>query len=100
MPDQKPPRFVGQESETLVSFLDYLRDSMIRKLEGVPEHQARMSPVASGTSLLSLVEHLTAAEVLWFQVRFAGTQSPEPGEPLEEELAVAEHVAHYRIAVA
>jgi hypothetical protein len=46
------------------------------------------------------VTHLTAAEVSWFQMRFAGSSSPEPGEPLDDELTVAEHVAHYRKAIA
>ena len=100
LPDQKPPRFAGPEPETLVIFLDYLRGSLIRKLEGVSEEQARRSPVASGTSLLSLVEHLTAAEVSWFQIRFAGSSSPEPGEPLDHETAVPGHLEQYRRAIA
>jgi len=82
-----------------VSFLDYLRESVARKLEGVGEKEARNSPVRSGTSLISLVQHLTAAEVSWFQIRFAGSTSPEPGEPLDDGLPVGQHLAHYRRAV-
>ncbi len=99
LPDQKPPRFTGPEVETLVTFLDYLRESVARKLEGVAELEARSSPVQSGTSLLSLVQHLTAAEVSWFQIRFAGSASPDPGEPLDDGLPVGEHRARYRRAV-
>ncbi len=99
LPDQKPPRFKGPEVETLVNFLDYLRESIARKLDGAGETEARSSPVQSGTSLLSLVRHLTAAEVSWFQIRFAGSASPDPGEPLDDELPVGDHLAHYRRAV-
>jgi len=100
LPDQKPPKFRGPETETLVTFFDYLRDSLICKVEGLSEEEARRSPVASGTSLVSLVRHLTAAEVSWFQIRFAGSGSPDPGVPLDFELPVARHVAHYRTAIA
>ena len=100
MPDLKPPKFSGPETGTLVTFFDYLRDSLIRKAEGVSEEEARWSPVASGTSLVSLVQHLTAAEVNWFQIRFAGSGSPDPGVPLDFELPVSRHVAQYRRAIA
>jgi hypothetical protein len=100
MPDRKPPRFAAPEQQTFLTFLDYLRESLVRKLGGVGERDARTSPVGSGTSLLSLVQHLTAAEVLWFQIRFAGETSPEPGEPLDDELPVGEHLSRYFTAAA
>ncbi len=46
------------------------------------------------------MQHLTAAEVSWFQIRFAGSTSPEPGEPLDDELAIREHLAYYGRAIA
>ena len=95
LPDLKPPRFASTEKDTLVTFLDYLRDSIVRKVQGVSEEDARRSLVPSGTSLLSLVQHLTMAEVSWFQIRFAGSSAPEPGDSIDEDSAVSEHVAHY-----
>jgi hypothetical protein len=100
VPDVKPPRFAASESQTLLTFLDYVRDSVNRKLEGVSEVAARRPLVASGTSLLSLVQHLTTAEVNWFQIRFAGSGSPDPGGPIDEELEVGEHVSQYKRAIA
>jgi Protein of unknown function (DUF664) len=100
VPDVKPPRFAASESQTLLTFLDYLRDSVNRKLAGVSEVAARRPLVASGTSLLSLVRHLTTAEVSWFQIRFAGSGSPDPGGPVDEELEVGEHVSQYKRAIA
>jgi uncharacterized damage-inducible protein DinB len=98
--DLKPPRFKSDEPQTLVTFLDYVRESMMRKLDGVSDSDARRALVQSGTSLLSLVQHLTAAEVSWFQVRFAGSQAPDPGRAAEEALTVSEHLANYRRAIA
>ena len=40
------------------------------------EEAARRSPVASGTSLLWLLKHMTRAESLWLLRRFAGAEVP------------------------
>jgi Protein of unknown function (DUF664) len=98
VPDNKPPRFDSPERETLVVFLNYLRESVVRKLDGLSEHDARRVLVESGTSLLSLVDHLTAAEVSWFQLRFAATDSPRPADAVDEDSPVERHLTHYRIA--
>ncbi|GAB3434411.1 DinB family protein [Flindersiella endophytica] len=49
----------------LLGFLDYLRASVIAKLDGVPEPQLRTPGVPSGTNLLGLVKHLTYVERHW-----------------------------------
>lgn len=72
MADRKPPKLEADERETLLALLQYQRESFVRKVEGLTDEQAAASPVASGTSLLSLANHLADAEALWFQRRFAG----------------------------
>jgi Protein of unknown function (DUF664) len=72
--DRKPPRAFGDDRTTLVALLQYLRESVVRKVEGVCDEDARRSPVPTGTSLLWLVKHLARAEALWFLARFAGQQ--------------------------
>jgi hypothetical protein len=99
LPDLKPPRFTSDESQTLVTFLDYVRESMMRKLDGLSGADARRELVPSGTSLLSLVQHQTTAEVNWFQIRFAGLQDREPAAATGECHAVSEHLARYRAVV-
>jgi Protein of unknown function (DUF664) len=74
MRDHKPPRAFGDERTTLVALLQYQRESVLRKVEGVSDDDARGSPVPTGTSLLWLVKHLARAEALWFLERFAGQQ--------------------------
>ncbi len=72
MSDQKPPRDVLDERGTLLLLLSYHRRSLLQKLDGISDEQAEWSPVASGTSLRWLVEHLTHAERLWILHRYAG----------------------------
>jgi len=71
VPDQKPPRAIG-EREILRAAWQFQRDSLIRKVRGVSEDEARRSPVESGTTLLWLVQHACYAERIWMRVRFAG----------------------------
>ncbi|MGH3431624.1 MAG: DinB family protein [Thermocrispum sp.] len=58
--------FAASEREQLETFLDYLRDAVVRKARGVSEEDARRSPVASGTNLGGLVKHLRWVEQSWF----------------------------------
>jgi hypothetical protein len=72
VPDQKPPRLVGGERETLRALLQYQRDSLVRKVSGVDHDAARRPLVDSGTSLLWLIKHVSHAETVWIVDRFAG----------------------------
>jgi hypothetical protein len=69
--DLKPPRSSGDDREILLQLLTYQRDSFIRKVSGVSDDRARVSPVDSGTSLLWLTNHMADAETTWFVRRFA-----------------------------
>ena len=66
MSDVGPPTTGSDEKTTLVGFLGYLRESILSKVEGVPEPQVRTAGVDSGTNLLGLVKHLTAVERFYF----------------------------------
>ena len=81
--DRKPPRLVAGEAETLRAHLQYQRESLVRKVEGLSDDVARRELVPSGTTLLWLVVHLARAEQLWVLVRFAGRR---PGHDLDERL--------------
>ncbi len=53
----------ASEREQLETFLDYLRDAVVRKARGVSEEDARRSPVPTGTNLGGLIEHLRWVEL-------------------------------------
>ena len=87
MADRKPPRLAADEAETLHALLQYQRESLLRKVDGVDEDRAHWSPVGSGTTLLWLVTHMTAAEASWVLHRFAGQDPvPPPPEPADGTL--------------
>jgi uncharacterized damage-inducible protein DinB len=63
---------IGDERAVVTSLLAYQRNSLLKKLEGIDDAQAAASPVASGTSLLWLINHVADAEATWVLRRFAG----------------------------
>jgi len=79
VPDHKPPRLASGEAETLHALLQYQRESLVRKADGLDEISAHWSPVHSKTSMLWLVRHMAGAEVTWVLRRFAG-QEPGPAD--------------------
>jgi hypothetical protein len=64
--DTGPPPAGPDEKSVLVGFLNYLREAVAAKVDGVPEPQVRASGVASGTNLLGLVRHLDHVERYYF----------------------------------
>jgi len=65
----------NDELEALLADLAGLRASLLAKLAGLSEADARRSTVPSGTNLAGLVQHLTFVEAKWFEQIVAG------GEP-------------------
>ncbi len=50
------------ERETLEGLLEWYREGVVRKLDGVTQDVASASPVRSGTSIAGLVKHLAVVE--------------------------------------
>lgn len=97
MRDTPPPRTGGSEKGTLVGFLDYLRASVVDKLDGAPEPAVRTAGVPSGTNCLGLVKHLAHVERFMFlgeDADWPATFHATAGE------TVASVIADYRDAVA
>lgn len=100
MPDRRTPFDLAGEKETLLRFLEYLRESIILKVEDLDDESARVSTVPSGTSLLGLVKHLTVVELTWFQYVLAGLQTSFPVDAIEPTDTVASVVDAYRSTIA
>lgn len=98
--DRKPPRLAATELETLLTLLQYQRDSLIRKVDGVDEVAARWSPVGSGTTLLWLLKHLAQAEIRWVVIRFAALDAALPDDTVQPDDTTASVIAGYRSASA
>jgi catechol 2,3-dioxygenase-like lactoylglutathione lyase family enzyme len=73
-----PPVHAADERTMLTGMLDWYREGVLLKVDGVsPEHAAAM-PLRSSTSIAGLVKHLALVEDSWFTDRFAGRDEPEP----------------------
>ena len=86
---------VGGELATLLALLQYQRNSLVRKVEGVSRDQAAWSPVSSGTNLLWLIAHMDDAEQTWMVRRFAGLPTDVGEEPPARD-PVEQAVSRYR----
>lgn len=80
----------------MMALLDYQRRSLVRKVEGVDEEEARRSPVGSGTTLLWLLKHLALAESLWVMKRFAGLDVALPSDVVAPTDTVASAIEGYK----
>jgi hypothetical protein len=58
--------------------LDYLREAVVRKIDGMTEVDLRSSRLPSGWAPLELVQHLVYMERRWIQWGFAGEQVADP----------------------
>jgi hypothetical protein len=71
------PQPAGDERATLTGFLDYYRQILLRKVDGVSDADARRATVEpSDLNLLGLVRHLADVERNWFRRIFTGAQTP------------------------
>jgi uncharacterized damage-inducible protein DinB len=67
------PLLIADERDSLDSWLDYHRATLLWKCAGLTPVQLAARPVAtSALSLLGLVRHMAECERLWFRIRFAG----------------------------
>jgi uncharacterized damage-inducible protein DinB len=96
MADRRTPLRLTTEEETLQEFLDYLRESVILKAEGLTEDAVRVSLVPSGTTLLGLVKHLVVVETMWLHYAFAGLDVDLGRDGLEPADTIASVTAAYR----
>jgi uncharacterized damage-inducible protein DinB len=101
-PGRFPPLRPADQKQTLVNFLEFNRQAIMVKVDGVSEHDAHRRVVASGTSLVGLLTHLTDVERFWFETVFAGQSPPaERGsERTTPTMTVETAVADYRSAIA
>jgi hypothetical protein len=72
------PTVPGSRTEVLLRYLDYFRDVVLAKLDGLTEEQLRASVLPSGWTPLQLVKHLTFVEMRWLEWGFEGAAVDDP----------------------
>jgi uncharacterized damage-inducible protein DinB len=96
-PDAGPPDVDGSEAETLTAFIGYLRASIVAKVCGLSEEDARKPMVGSGTNLLGLLKHVAHIEVFWLHQVFAGGPADlMPNDKLADADTIESLTAAYR----
>jgi uncharacterized damage-inducible protein DinB len=75
----EPPRDdIAEPVELLLGYLDFYRDVVVRKLDGLSDADLRSTQVPSGWTPLQLLKHLVFMERRWLQWGFAAEQVAEP----------------------
>lgn len=73
MAERVEPPYVAGELDLLVAFLDYYRETLAVKCEGLTDEQLKVRSVPpSALSLLGLVRHMAEVERAWFRIRLNG----------------------------
>lgn len=85
--DRIPPPDDADERTTLTAFLEYLRDCVIAKLDGVADDRSKQPQVPSGTSIHWLGTHLAAVEINQFQRILHGRPAEQIVPPAPPDVA-------------
>src|SRR4051794_18949263 len=99
---------LDDERTQLDAFVEEYRSALEATLDGVTEEQARRRLVASATTLLGLLKHVTWMQRVWFEECVGGTsrrdlglvQSPDESFRLADDDTVASVTAAHRKACA
>ena len=67
----------GSERDLLTAYLDYQRETVLLKTEGLTAEQLTRPIPTSSLTLAGLLNHLALVEDTWFRVRFAGLPDHE-----------------------
>ena len=98
---------IGTELELFQQFIDLNRRTVLWKLDGLSDEQAKMRVVGSETTLLGIVNHLAHVERYWVQAVLGGQTVDLPwssGEDadwiLADDQTVASVVAFFQEEIA
>jgi hypothetical protein len=94
------PNSTNSELDRVLATLHSLRKSVLGKLNGLTEDDARRSTVPSGTNLAGLIQHLTFVEAKFFEQIVAG-QKPSRGKrsmQVDRTVSLSTLRAEYRAA--
>jgi hypothetical protein len=72
------PQSTGTELELLTQYLDYQRETMLMKTDGLTREQLAQPLPPSTLTLGGLLNHLALVEDSWFEERFVGAPEREP----------------------
>lgn len=78
-PPAGQPDSIGSERQVLEAFLDFHRQVLVSKVDGISENEARRRRVPSKTTLAGLIKHMIGVERGWFQEVLGGRNPQDIG---------------------
>jgi uncharacterized damage-inducible protein DinB len=69
---RRDPDAAGDERTQLTQFLDYHRETLLMKVDGLDREQMNTTTAASSLTLAALLKHLAVVEDGWFRVALLG----------------------------
>jgi uncharacterized damage-inducible protein DinB len=75
----------GSERTVLAQYLDYQRETMLLKAEGLTNEQLAQRLAPSELTLAGMLYHLALVEESWLEVRFSGLPRREPWSDVDWE---------------
>ena len=77
-PFPEPTIFKESRAAVFLTYLEYFRSALLKKIEGLSEPQLRQTIVPSGWAPIELAKHLTCVEMRWLVWGFEGQEVPDP----------------------
>jgi len=74
----EPTEPAASRAAVLVRYLDFFRETVLAKTEGLNEEQMTGSVLPSGWSPAELIQHLTHVELRWLEWGFEGRAVEQP----------------------
>jgi len=72
VPFPEPTEPAASRAEVFLRYLDFFRDRVVSKLEGLPPDALRTSRLLSGWAPIELIKHLAYVEMRWLEWGFEG----------------------------
>jgi uncharacterized damage-inducible protein DinB len=82
---QNPDPVTTSERDSLGQYLDFQRETVLLKTEGLTSQQLGQRIATSDLTLAGILYHLALVEEGWFEVRFAGLQEREEWRGIDWE---------------
>ncbi|WP_422741144.1 DUF664 domain-containing protein [Micromonospora sp. WMMD754] len=78
MPFPAPTTPASGRDEVFLGYLDFFRETLLSKVDALPDDEVRRSRLPSGWTPLELLKHLRYVELRWIEWGFEGNQIAEP----------------------
>jgi uncharacterized damage-inducible protein DinB len=82
---QRPDPTTASERDSLGQYLDFQRETVLLKTEGLTKEQLGQRIPTSDLTLAGLLYHLALVEEVWFEQRFAGLEEREEWRGIDWE---------------